>query len=312
MKRRRRKHWEGVSAVRIVCTVMIVAIVCAIIVRCFRQSSNFDRKAYSKNINNNGVDYVEINEEIQNIQDSICVLNEIKENTDSFIRLEHAIMPSRIPSIYIEHTGYSLSYNIVTHCPNWVAWELTKKETEGSFGRSNDFRTDDVLEYEHRVDASAFKSSVYDRGHMCPSGDMKWSKESMSDSFLMTNICPQTSTLNQVWWERLESSCRRWAEKEGAIYICCGPIYTDGDTYIECVPKVKVPDAFFKVILSTRKNNEKSIGFFYINDDSRQTMESAARSVDEIEEITGFDFFSLLDDDLEERIESSYNLRIWN
>lgn len=310
--KRRKKHREGISVVRFVCIVIIVAIVCAVIVRCFLQSPSYTNKVYAQNTQINESDYVEKNEDMHTIQDSISTLRKIRENTDSIILLEQALIPSHIPSIYIEHIGYSLSYNIVTHCPNWVAWELTKKETEGTFGRSNDFRADEALEYEHRIDASAFKSSVYDRGHMCPSGDMKWSRESMSDSFLMTNICPQTSTLNQVWWERLESSCRRWAEKEGAIYICCGPIYISGNTFIECVPKVKVPDAFFKVILSTRKNKEKAIGFFYTNDDSRQTMESAARSVDEIEEITGFDFFSLLDDDLEERVESSCNLKIWN
>lgn len=218
-------------------------------------------------------------------------------------------------SLVIAHTGYTLSYNLRTHCPDWVAWELTGEEACSSkVKRSDCFRGDPAVRHAHRVEPYDYKGSGFDRGHMCPSGDMKWSADAMSECFLMTNICPQTPVLNQQWWEHLERACRRWAAQEGSVYICCGPIY-DNDRqprYIGDGVKVRVPDGFFKVVLSLRKGHEKAIGFIYRNTDERQTMEAAATTVDEVERVTGLDFFSAVEDQMEAKVEGSFNLRKWN
>ena len=215
----------------------------------------------------------------------------------------------------ISHTGFTLSYNKNYNCPNWVAWDLTKEEVQNTVAKRNDFfRGDTLVPPQHRVEAYDFKDTGFDRGHMCPAGDMKWSREAMSECFLMSNICPQNSILNQQWWEHLESACRRWACQESKIFICCGPIFDNScpPRYTGRGVKVRVPDGFFKVILSLQKDKEKAIGFIYRNTDERQTMESAATTVDNIEKITGYNFFPLLDPDIEKTVEGSYNLRKWN
>lgn len=216
-------------------------------------------------------------------------------------------------ALIIRHTGYTLSYNVKTNCPNWVAWELTKDEVNANVAkRGNDFRGDAKVPEKNRVEAFEYRGSGYDRGHMCPAGDMKWSENAMSDCFYMSNICPQVAELNQKWWEHLERACRRWANNEGKVYVCCGPIYSKGKArYIGNDLKIMVPDKFFKVVLSLRPGNEKAIGFIYNNDGSKQAMADVVVTVDEVERLTGYDFFYMLDDKLEERLEKVSNLSKW-
>lgn len=215
----------------------------------------------------------------------------------------------------VEHTGFALSFDMETNCPRWVAWELTNEEVETkAVVRGNDFRGDPLVPAYHRVEAADYRESGYDRGHMCPAGDMKWSSQSMSDCFYMSNICPQVGELNRRWWEHLESACRRWARQEGSVYICCGPIFKKSrrvKTIGREDVKVRVPNGFFKVVLSLREGSEKAIGFVYSNRDSRQPMDSVVCTVDSVEKLTGLDFFPLLPDSLEDRVESTSNLKAW-
>jgi len=135
----------------------------------------------------------------------------------------------------------------------------------------------------------------------------------MAQSFLFTNICPQNHGLNKYEWNDLEILCRQWARKYGAVDIVCGPVYMNGGQNRQSTighNKVKIPSAFFKVVLC-RKGTPKAIGFVYRNEGKKQTMEEAVRSVDEVEALTGFDFFPALDDDIENRIEAKTSLTDW-
>lgn len=221
--------------------------------------------------------------------------------------------PARGP--IVRHTGYTLAYDTAANCPQWVAWCLTADEAAGDAAqRTDDFRPDASLPPQYRVTTDAYRRSGYDRGHLCPAADMKWSPEAMADCFYMSNICPQAPVLNQRWWEHVERACRRWAAREGEVYVCCGPIFRPGAAprHIGGEPRVRVPDAFFKVVLSLAPGREKAIAFLYANDASRQPMEQAATTVDSMEAVTGYDFFPALDDALETRLESSANLRAWD
>lgn len=216
------------------------------------------------------------------------------------------------PERIISHIGYTLSFNRVHNQPNWVAWELTKRETQGTVGRSNNFEPDPLVPQPHQVTTDDYKGSGYDRGHMAPAADMKWSGRAMSECFYMSNMCPQNGSLNSGSWGTLEKACRRWAQQEGAVYIVCGPVFKGNrQKKIGRAHKVTVPDGFFKVVLSMKKNHEKAIGFYYANRGGKQPMEETATTVDNIEELTGMDFFVNIPDHLEKKVESEYSLKLW-
>ena len=216
------------------------------------------------------------------------------------------------PEQILKRRAYTTSYNNKSKTPNWVAWHLTKAHTYGDHQRKNEvFFEDEAIESSLRATDNDYYNSRYDRGHMCPAGDNKWDAQAMRESFLFTNICPQNHGLNKYEWNDLEIQCRDWAREYGAIDIVCGPIFSStGDQKTIGRNKVWVPDAFFKVILC-RQGNPKTIGFIYRNEGKKQTQEEALRSVDEIETLTGIDFFPSLDDATETRIEAETSLEEW-
>ena len=214
------------------------------------------------------------------------------------------------PEQILYKKGFIISYNKESKSPNWVAWHLTEGHTKGPHQRKQDiFQEDDEVKAP-RATNNDYYNSRYDRGHMCPAGDNKWDKQAMTESFLFTNICPQNHGLNKYEWNDLEILCRDWAREYGAIDIVCGPIYGDmRDRKTIGKNKVWVPEAFFKVILCRKR--AKAIGFIYRNEGVKQSMEEAVRTVDEIEALTGIDFFPALDDAIEERVEARARLTDW-
>ncbi|NPD92787.1 DNA/RNA non-specific endonuclease [Xylanibacter muris] len=225
-------------------------------------------------------------------------------------------MPAAIKGVLervIEHKGYTVSFNREHNNPNYVAWELTASETEGTVKRYDDFTPDPDIPAPHQVNTDDYKGCGYDRGHMAPAADMKWSRQAMKECFYMSNICPQNHSLNAGGWKTLEEACRRWARQEGRIYIVCGPVYRKGKKQ-KTIGKehiITVPDGFFKVIMSLRKGNEKAIGFYYTNKNGSQRMAEKAMSVDDIEKMTGINFFVNVDNKTERRIEAVYSLKAW-
>ena len=138
--------------------------------------------------------------------------------------LEIPMIQSSTGGQILKRKGYTLSYNADYKTPQWVAWELTKKETKGKEGRTNKFLPDPDVRGAKAYTGDYTKSG-YDRGHMAPAADMKWNKQAMEESFYMSNICPQNPNLNRGDWNDLEEKSRQWAKKYGAVYIACGPIY---------------------------------------------------------------------------------------
>ncbi|MDE6324325.1 MAG: DNA/RNA non-specific endonuclease, partial [Paramuribaculum sp.] len=116
-----------------------------------------------------------------------------------------------------QYPGMDVSFNAEWHQPNWVAWELTRQETNGTVRRENKFYCDETVP--GCADHYDYSYSGYDRGHMAPAGDMKWSKEAMHGSFSMANICPQAKALNTGAWKTLEEKCRTWASADSSIII---------------------------------------------------------------------------------------------
>lgn len=233
-------------------------------------------------------------------------------------------VPARLkdrPEKILRREGFTVSYNATTKTPNWVAWHLTKGHTYGKARRENQVFEEDREVAAPRATLNDYYNSRYDRGHMCPAGDNKWSEEAMNQSFLLTNVCPQNHGMNKNAWNDLEIQCRTWAREYGAVDIVCGPIFR-GVSYEKGLIKpsssqrfigrnrVWVPDAFFKVVLC-RGRSPKALGFIYENRGGQQTLADCVRSVDEIEQLTGIDFFYLLADDVENRVEAEAKLREW-
>ena len=150
-------------------------------------------------------------------------------------------------------------------------------------------------------------------GHMCPAADNQHSQKAMVECFYMTNMCPQRHALNSGAWNDLEIQCRSWARNYGKVYICSGPIYdkkpyqTIGNRR-SC--RIAVPDRFFKVVLMVGRQT-KAIGFIYPNGSANKEMRSYAVSVDKVEQVTGLNFFYLLDDKIENQIEKECKPSAW-
>ena len=213
--------------------------------------------------------------------------------------------------VILNRVGYTTSYNAQNKIPNWVAWHLTSSHVKGRYGRDfMEFHEDESVRAP-RADDNDYYNSGYDRGHMCPSGDNKWSKEAQEESFLFTNICPQRHGLNAGAWNDVEMQCRDWAKRYGTLYIVCGPVFYQQEHRTIGRHRVAVPDAFYKVVLRKENAGYKAIGFVYENRSAKRDMSRYVRSIDEIEELTGLDFFSALPDDVEDAIESRSNLRDW-
>ena len=218
---------------------------------------------------------------------------------------------SHTPEQILRRAGYTVSYNKSLLVPNWVAWHLTAAHLKGNTKRSESkFHEDEDVPEPRAVDFDYVRSG-YDRGHMCPAGDNKWSQQAMDQSFLFTNICPQAPSLNRGDWNEMEQACRKWAKQYGDLYIVCGPIFYKKRPKTIGKNKVAVPDAFFKVVLSM-KGEPKAIGFIYKNADGNRPKGDYANSVDEVERITGLDFFPSLPDNVEKKVEAQCRPDDWD
>ncbi|MCD7898828.1 MAG: DNA/RNA non-specific endonuclease [Bacteroides sp.] len=208
------------------------------------------------------------------------------------------------------HTGYTVSFNTKYQIPNWVGYELTREKTKGDAKRSNRFVSDPTMP-ECCAHTSDYTQSGYDRGHMVPAADMKWNTRAMEETFFLSNICPQHPDLNQKRWKELEDKVRDWAIADSAIIIVCGPLINTKSRKTVGKNKVKVPEGFFKVILSPYKENPEAIGFIFKNKKAVNPLHTYVVSVDSVESLTGLDFFSELPDSIEEKIEARTNLVYW-
>lgn len=211
----------------------------------------------------------------------------------------------------IEHLAYTVSYNPEWLVPNWVAYELTAHETNGAQERSNKFLPDPLVEGDPVI-TKDYSHSGYDRGHMAPAGDMKWSEQAMKESFYMTNICPQNHNNNAGDWKDLEELVRDIASTYGNVYICCGPIVTDVTNTIGNVRKIVVPQAFYKVLLRQKRDGTwTTIGFVMPNAPGNRPLMTYMHSVDEVEQLTSINFFYQLPDSIEDIIEADYTISDW-
>lgn len=212
----------------------------------------------------------------------------------------------------IRHEGYTVSYNSDYRIANWVAYELTSKEAKSKKAtRSNKFVPDPLVKGATALNED-YTRTGYDRGHLAPAGDMKWSMKAMRESFYLSNICPQDPDLNRGIWKELEEQIRLWASENGSLLVVTGPIITD-DLRRLGKNRVGIPKRFFKVVCTQTAGRPEGVGFLFDNRDYGDTsLRSMMIPIDSVESVTGIDFFPSLPDSIERPMEASVNKSCWS
>lgn len=203
----------------------------------------------------------------------------------------------------IRHTGFTLSYDADFKTPQWVGWVLTRSRAEGSVPRADDFRRDPKVRGKQAV-TKDYSGSGYDRGHIAPAGDMKWSEAAMNESFYLSNVCPQNKNLNRGDWKDLEELEREWARRYGVVVITAGPVYATKRPERIGANRVGVPTGFFKALLRGEGAKRKAYAFYFDNAAGSRSLTHYQMTVDALEAKTGIDFFPALADDEEARLEA--------
>ncbi|MBR0170596.1 MAG: DNA/RNA non-specific endonuclease [Bacteroidales bacterium] len=207
----------------------------------------------------------------------------------------------------VTHLGYTASYNHSTLVPDWVAWELTAEEANGQLNYQYSFSRDPSVDYP-KASREDYSNTGWDKGHMAPRADMKWSAQALEESYYFTNICPQDHEMNSQAWEQIERLSRRIARRYGSVYIVCGPVFTEGRHGTIGKAKVHVPDMFFKALLTYTGKGYQAIGFIVKNQPECNQPADYAVSVDSIEVLLGRDLFPQLPDG---QAEASYDWKYW-
>ncbi|MEM7574939.1 MAG: DNA/RNA non-specific endonuclease [Bacteroidota bacterium] len=223
-------------------------------------------------------------------------------------------LPSGGTGQIIHHQGFSLSYDEEWEQAEWTAHILTKEQLEQEWSSRNDNWRSDPEVRGGSATTTHYRGSGYDRGHLVPFADLAWNADWADESFYMSNISPQARQFNQGIWRELEELTRDWAKRFKRLYVITGPVMTlDPKGHIGRNNEVAIPAAYFKVILDLDDPEQKGIGFLIPNQVSFDPLTDYAASIDEVEEVTGLDFFAeLLPSDVEEALESDGNIDLWH
>jgi endonuclease G len=207
----------------------------------------------------------------------------------------------------IRHAGFILDYSEKYEQSLWVYEVLTRDHLQHpAIGRSGSFRPDPEIP-SGSAHPEEYAHTGYDRGHLAPAADMKWSVESEHQCFFMSNMSPQAPAFNRGIWGKLEDAVRDWALEKDTLYVVTGGILHHGLKTIG--DHVAVPDSFFKVILDLK--HHEAAGFILKNEGSNQPLPHFLVPIDTVEKYSRIDFFPELPDSLENAIENHVDGEFW-
>ncbi|MEN9971863.1 MAG: hypothetical protein RIS20_210 [Bacteroidota bacterium] len=210
---------------------------------------------------------------------------------------------------YLHHLAYGFVYDETHEQAKWIAYCLTKSEASGIIERSDHFEEDPIVSSGTATDADYAKSG-YDRGHLAPAADMRWSTKTMEESFYYSNMSPQLPAFNRGIWKKLEEKVRDWAVELDSLLIVTGPILTPNLPTIGA-NKVSIPAYYFKAIVDFKGSKSKGIAFVLPNQGSKLPLMEFAISINELEKLTNIDFFYQIEDKLENTLESTICKTCW-
>ena len=210
------------------------------------------------------------------------------------------------------YVGFTLAYQEAYEQARWVAYELNVEHLNLPKVSRSDYFKEDLSIKTGSASFYDYKGSGYTKGHLVPAADRAYSIETMEETFLMSNMTPQTYECNGGIWRELEEQTRDWARSNRSVYIVTGPIFSRMGIQRIGKNRVAVPHSFFKVILDHTEPEIKGIGFIIPNDISDRPLQDYVYTIDAVEEKTGIDFFyELFTDKLEDSIESQVQLEAW-
>jgi endonuclease G, mitochondrial len=220
--------------------------------------------------------------------------------------------PSQPTNYLIERPQYALSYNRDHGIPNWVSWQITPKDL-GNTKRNDKFVPDTTLPKGwYQVTLDDYTGTGYDRGHLCPSADRTASAKDNQATFIMTNIQPQAPGNNRATWEHLEAFSRDLVDQGHVLYVIAGGDGKDGTI---AKGKVLVPSNTWKIVVVMPKGESDIrritadtpvIAIRVPNGlkDKLDDWEHYRVTVAEIEEATGYHFFTNLAPDIQKALKS--------
>ena len=218
-------------------------------------------------------------------------------------------LPSSTSGVVISRQHYSFSYREDHEQAEWVMYALSKDMISKNQYDRPYFEKDPYVLTES-ADWRNYKNSGYERGHLCPAGDMKFNYDAFRDTFYTSNIAPQSSRFNGGIWNSLEQKIRSLAKKKKELIIVTGGVLSDNLQTIG-YEGVSVPKFYYKILLSLNKDYE-AIAFLIPQDYKSNDLKSYVTTIDKIEEYTGIDFFENLNKQKQKELESGITLRNWN
>lgn len=225
----------------------------------------------------------------------------------------------------IEHSGMILGFNCNYNMAEWSFHILTPDVSFGNVSRTNDFREDEKIKCGSAVEADYFLRKEepdgtfsydgfgFDRGHLAPSADFRWSAKALSESYYYSNMTPQRKEFNRESWANLEGLLRTIVDREKKIfYILTGPVLNENLPIIEkSLNQLRIPQLHYKIIVDLSQDKPRGMAFLMPNNKCEGRLSNYVVSIDSIEQLTGLDFFPSIDKILELQIESKSDFNNW-
>lgn len=205
-------------------------------------------------------------------------------------------------------TAFAVGHSCSLRSARWVAYFVNENSPiDLDVDRVDEFRADATLVPECRKELADFGTG-YDKGHLVSSKTLDWTQKINSETFLLSNISPQEPGFNRAIWRGLENRERKWAKKRGKLFVIAGPVFSELSRI--SLDRLHIASHFYKIIFDYQALEAKAFLFPHraLKTGSLNRFEV---TIDEIETITGLDFFSALETNAEELLESSKPINDW-
>lgn len=227
----------------------------------------------------------------------------------SIVLVHHANVPNSQESV-----NYALEWDGEKKANRWTCYQMYASNRVSNTSRyeseDNQYPQDPDLPQAYRWETDPFRRPGYDHGHLCPSADRLYSFEANYQTFFLTNMSLQLNAFNTGVWENMESQLRKWitasSSRNDTLYVCKGGTIDKADQVLTTLANgLIVPKYFFCALLMKNSGGYKALGFWFEHKANRdENLGSYVVNIDQLESLTGLDFFCNLPDETENHVES--------